>query len=239
MHIFYSRTLDRGVFTLDESESIHLARVLRLRAGDEATIIDGSGTLYRCRVLKPDKKSARLEVISTEESYLRRDYYLHIAIAPMKSTDRYEWFLEKSVELGIDRITPIICERSERHTTKTERSRKVIISAMKQSLKAYLPVLGEATSFKNFIKENLQGERFIAYIDENQQVHLKEGYRGTGKVTILIGPEGDFSKEEFEAAQKVGFKPVTLGPERLRTETAALYACFAINFIHQKSVSKK
>jgi 16S rRNA (uracil1498-N3)-methyltransferase len=239
MHLFYHPHIVNELFEFPAEESKHCVRVLRLKKGEIVHLADGKGTLFETQIVDDNPKKCRLQVTQTIEGYGKRDYTIHLAVAPTKNINRFEWFLEKATEMGIDRITPIICDHSERRNINHDRLNKVIIAAMKQSLKAFLPVLDKATPFKNFINENLQGEKFIAYIDENQQVHLKEGYGGSEEVTILIGPEGDFNKEEFIMAQKAGYKPVSLGPERLRTETAALYACFAINFIHQNSVSKK
>lgn len=233
MHIFYSDLYDNGIFTLDESESIHLSRVLRLSAGDAATVINGSGSLFDCRVIEAGKKLAKLEVISVTEDYKKRNYYLHIAIAPTKSIDRFEWFIEKSVEIGIDKITPLICERSERRITKTQRSRKIIISAMKQSIKASNTIVSDAVSFDKIIDNCKESNRFIAHCNglgkqEKLNGLIKPGSDGL----VLIGPEGDFTCDEVNKALDKGFKEINLGPSRLRTETAGIIACSMYYFIN-------
>jgi 16S rRNA (uracil1498-N3)-methyltransferase len=226
MHIFYSNLYDGNIFTLDEAESIHLSRVLRLKTGDAAMLINGSGSLFNCRVIETGKKLAKLEVVSVVENYNKRDYYLHVAIAPTKSIDRFEWFIEKSVEIGIDKITPLICERSERRITKTQRSRRIIISAMKQSLKASDTIISEAVSFDKVINSCTEANRFIAHCnDMSIQEKPKALIRPGSDNLVLIGPEGDFTIEEVNKAVDKGFQELNLGPSRLRTETAGIVAC--------------
>ncbi len=233
MHIFYSNSYDGKIFTLDEAESLHLARVLRLKPGDDARVINGSGSFFNCRVIDANKKFATLEVISLLENYKKRDYYLHIAIAPTKNIDRFEWFIEKSVEIGIDKITPLICERSERRVTKTQRSRKIIISAMKQSLKAYETIISEAMPFKRVIEECPESNKFIAHCsDSGNQDKLSKLVKPGSDGLVLIGPEGDFSTNEVDMAINKGFKEVNLGESRLRTETAGVIACSMYYFIN-------
>lgn len=235
MHIFYSNNIDGNIFTLDESESLHLSRVLRLKAGDDATVIDGSGSLYKCRVIDPTKKSSTLEVLSITENFKKRDYLLHIAIAPTKNIDRYEWFIEKSVEIGIDKITPIICERSERRVCRTDRSKKVIISAMKQSLKAQETIINDAIPFARLITEASESNKFISHcISGSSSGKLTDYIERGDDGLILIGPEGDFSQNEVDMALKEGFTELSLGPSRLRTETAGLVACSMYYFINLK-----
>ncbi|MBN2172938.1 MAG: 16S rRNA (uracil(1498)-N(3))-methyltransferase [Bacteroidales bacterium] len=239
MQLFYSPDITGKFHDLSAEESKHCLRVLRLKIGDIVHLTDGMGKLLECRIIDENIKNCKLEIINSQDDFGKRDYSIHLAVAPTKNINRFEWFLEKATEMGIDRITPVICDHSERRNINRDRLNKVIIAAMKQSLKAYLPILDESIPFKSFIQQNLPGEKFIAYIDENQTIHLKESYSGSGQATIFIGPEGDFSREEFEAAKNAGFKPVSLGPARLRTETAALYSCFAVNFLHQNPVNKK
>ncbi len=164
--------------------------------------------------------------------YGKRPFRLHMAVAPTKNIARFEWFLEKATEIGIDEITPLICEHSERVNIRIDRLQKIILSAAKQSLKTYLPVLNEPMKFDDFIRLNLPALRFVAYVEEHQTLHLKAAYQ-TGNCTVLIGPEGDFSKREMEAAFQNGFVPVSLGPSRLRTETAAIVACHTINIANE------
>ncbi len=233
MHIFYSNLYDGNTFTLDEAESIHLSRVLRLRPGDIATVINGSGSLFNCRVIEAAKKLSKLEVISVTENYKKRDYSLHIAIAPTKSIDRFEWFLEKSVEIGVDKITPVICDRSERRVTKTERSKKIIISAMKQSIKASDTIISEAVPFYKIIEDCTEMNRFIAHCSDSANKEELSGLLKPGSDGIvLIGPEGDFTGNEVNMAVKKGFIEVNLGPSRLRTETAGITACSMYYFIN-------
>jgi len=171
-------------------------------------------------------------LINVTPDYGIRPFRLHMAVAPTKNTARFEWFLEKATEIGVDEITPLICEHSERVQIRIDRLQKIILSAAKQSLKTYLPVLNEPVKFDDFIRLNLTGSRFVAYVEEHQPIHLKTAYQN-GDCTILIGPEGDFSKKEMEAAFKKGFNPVSLGPSRLRTETAAIVACHIINIANE------
>lgn len=233
MHIFYSNSYDGSIFTLDEPESIHLSRVLRLRPGDVATVINGSGSLYNCRVIEAGKKLSKLEVVSVTQNYNKRDYYLHIAIAPTKNIDRFEWFIEKSVEIGVDKITPLICERSERRVIKTLRSRKIIISAMKQSLKASNTIISEAASFDTVIDNCSESYRFIAHCNDMGKQEKPNGLiKADSDGLVLIGPEGDFTDDEVNKAVDKGFKELNLGPSRLRTETAGIIACSMYYFIN-------
>jgi 16S rRNA (uracil1498-N3)-methyltransferase len=234
MHIFYSSSYKGNIFSLDESESFHLERVLRLNPGDAATVIDGSGSLYHCKVIDTNKKEAKLEVCEVIENYGKRDYYLHIAIAPTKNIDRFEWFIEKSVEMGIDRITPLICKRSERRITKTARSKRIIISAMKQSVKAKETIIDDPLPFDKFVYEISEPNRFISHCNKGSLPALFSDLIGPGdNGLVLIGPEGDFSPEELSTALDNGFKELSLGESRLRTETAGLVACSMFYFINQ------
>ena len=162
----------------------------------------------------------------------KRPFRLHLAVAPTKNMARFEWFLEKATEIGVDEITPLVCEHSERVQLRVDRLRKIILSAAKQSLKTYLPVLHEPVKFTDFVSRNNSGARFVAYVEEQQPMHLKAAYQ-KGDCTIFIGPEGDFSHKEMELAIKSGIIPVSLGPSRLRTETAALVACHIINMVNE------
>jgi len=165
-------------------------------------------------------------------NYGKRRFRLHLAVAPTKNTARFEWFLEKATEIGIDEITPLVCEHSERVQIRIDRLQKIILSAAKQSLKTYLPILHEPMKFDDFISLNHPASRFVAYVEEHQPLHLKTVYQN-GDCVVLIGPEGDFSKKEMELAFQQGFKPVSLGPSRLRTETAAIVACHIINIANE------
>lgn len=233
MHLFYSPDINDNIYTLSEEESKHCIRVLRLKIGDSIHLTDGKGNLFETRIKNDHPKKCELLVIDIQKNLGKRDYILHMAVAPTKNINRFEWFLEKATEIGIDEFTPLICERSERKEVKRERLNKVITAAMKQSLKAYHPMLNEAIKFKDFIKQDFQGEKFIAYCNENHMDQLKSIYQKGKNALLLIGPEGDFSPREIELAMEAGFKPVSLGSSRLRTETAALVACHTVNLLNQ------
>ena len=236
MELFYSRDIDGGICRLDKDESGHCAKVLRHRCGDEIAVIDGCGTLYRCRITCDNPKGVEAMVLSSEESWGGHPYSLHLAVCPTKNNDRYEWFAEKACEVGVDMISPIIGEHSERRIFKTARLEKILVSAAKQSLKAAVPVVNEPVSVKEFIRsQEGQALKMIAYCFEDESVprrsikEVLEGYEGT-EILVMIGPEGDFSKEEAQMALEAGFIPVHLGASRLRTETAAVTAAEAAYF---------
>lgn len=233
MNLFYTPDVSGEFYELSEEESKHCSKVLRLQAGDLVYLIDGRGGFYTAKITSPHPKRTGLQITEIRRDYGKRNHYLHIAIAPTKNIERLEWFLEKATEIGIDEITPIICERSERKEIKPERLNKVITSAVKQSIKAYHPVLNDAVKFKSFISANRTEQKFIAHCIEDQKASLKDKVDVNGQYLILIGPEGDFSPSEISAAKDEGFIPVTLGESRLRTETAALEACFEINFLNR------
>jgi len=235
MHLFYTPDIEPShpQYFLSEEESKHCVRVLRLNAGDEVQLIDGRGGLYIAQIKDAHPKRTILQVISVQQKYQERNHYLHIAIAPTKNIERLEWFLEKATEIGIDEISLIICQRSERKEAKTDRLNKIITSAIKQSLKAYHPILNEPETLSKLLSRNFVGQKFIAHCDEGDKVTLKESIELKGKYLILIGPEGDFTPKEIDEALNNDFKPITLGESRLRTETAALEACFEINFLNR------
>lgn len=233
MQLFYSPDISDNLYTLSEEESKHCIRVLRLKTGDTVHLTDGKGNLFETRILNDHPKKCELAVIDIKKEVGKRDFNIHLAVAPTKNINRFEWFLEKATEIGIDEITPIICEHSERKEIKIERLNKVITAAMKQSLKAYHPVLKGAIKFKDFIKHDFQAKKFIAYCDENHMDHLKDFYKKEENALILIGPEGDFSPLEVELAMEAGFQPVSLGASRLRTETAAFVSCLTVNLMNE------
>jgi 16S rRNA (uracil1498-N3)-methyltransferase len=218
--------------TLGSEESQHCIRVVRMRAGEVIYLTDGQGNLYQGRILGEDSRNCPVMLEQVTPDFGKRNFSLHMAVAPTKNTARFEWFLEKATELGVDHITPLICEHSERVQIRTDRLQKIILSAAKQSVKAYLPVLHEPQDFSGFVQMNLPAARFVAYAEEKQPVHLKNAY-ASGDAVVLIGPEGDFSKKEMTEALGLGFAPVSLGPSRLRTETAALAACHIINLANE------
>lgn len=218
---------------LNEEESKHCVRVLRLRKGNQINLVDGAGGFYLAEITDEHPKKTQLSIIKKQTDYQKRDHYLHIAIAPTKNMDRMEWFLEKATEIGIDEITPIICERSERKEIKTERLEKIAISAMKQSLKAYLPKINEAVKLNTFLKNRESKHKYVAHCIPSQKKDIVENFKKNEDYLILIGPEGDFSDEEVNLALQNNFLPITLGSSRLRTETAALQVCFEINYLHR------
>lgn len=232
MHLFYAPELKNNTHQLSEEESRHCIKVLRLKKGDHIHLTDGRGGLYRAGIVEEDARRCRVEIVDHQAGYGKRPFYLHLAIAPTKNIKRFEWFLEKATEIGVDEITPILCFHSERKYIKTQRMNRVVIAAMKQSLKAYLPLLNEMTPFAGVIKKSTPRNRYIAYLDEQQSQPLSKIYPAGGNALILIGPEGDFSEEEVEQAEEQGFQSVKLGESRLRTETAGITACHSINLLN-------
>jgi len=235
MQLFYTPDIDPSYqqYFLNEEESKHCTRVLRLEKGSEIQLIDGRGGLYSASIMDAHPKRTILQINSVITSFNKRNHYLHIAVAPTKNIERLEWFLEKATEIGIDEISPIICQRSERKEVKVERLNKIITSAIKQSIKAYHPVLNEPASYQQFLKKPFEGQKFIAHCEKGDKVNLKAELDKQGRYLILIGPEGDFTPAEIDEALQNDFKPITLGESRLRTETAALEACFEVNFLNR------
>lgn len=212
--------------TLPEGESLHCAKVLRMQPGDEIQVIDGRGTRHTCRVVAPHQRHTVVEIIESEEVPRSWQQHITVAVAPTKHLDRMEWLVEKLTEIGVDRIIPLLCNRSERRELKTERLVKIAVAAMKQSLKATLPVIEPMTPVRQVISSATEAQRFIAYCDRTiPRRELTELYRPATDSIILIGPEGDFDPSEIELALAAGWQPVSLGRNRLRTETAALTAC--------------
>ena len=237
MHLFYTPGINSEIYSLSEEESKHAIRVLRLATGDAVQLIDGKGNLYEAQVADDHPKRCTIRVTDVKKEFGKRDFFLHIAMAPTKNMERTEWFLEKAVEIGIDAFSPLHCEHSERVTVKTERLLKIAVSAMKQSIKAYEPVIEETQSFGAFLKyaEDFGGQKFIAhcYREDAAPPLLKNIYKQGSSAIVMIGPEGDFSLSEITQARKAGFEAISLGKSRLRTETAALAACHTINLINE------
>jgi 16S rRNA (uracil1498-N3)-methyltransferase len=235
MQLFYTPDIDpsHSNYFLSEEESKHCIRVLRLETGSEVQLIDGKGGLYFATIKDAHPKRTILQINSVVTSFNRRNHYLHIAIAPTKNIERIEWFLEKATEIGIDEITPVICQRSERKEVKVDRLNKIITSAIKQSVKAYHPVLNEAMTYNQLLARPFEGQKFIAHCEKNDKTNLRNDLITHGTYLILIGPEGDFTTNEIDEALKKDFKAITLGESRLRTETAALEACFEVNFLNR------
>jgi 16S rRNA (uracil1498-N3)-methyltransferase len=234
MTLFYAPDIALSPF-LPEEESIHAARVLRLIKGDEITVTDGKGFFYRCTISQPHPKQCEVAITERRQHNPSWQAGIHIAVAPTKSMDRMEWFAEKATEIGIDAITCLQCRFSERREIKTARLEKILISAMKQSLKATLPALNGMTDFKTFVGQPRNGMKLIAHCEADAETQLLQHTCRAGEdVTILIGPEGDFSQDEIMFARQHGFIPVSLGKSRLRTETAAVVACHTIHILSGK-----
>lgn len=235
MQLFYTPDItNSSVYYLSEEESKHCIRVLRLELNNHVQLIDGKGGLYEAEIIDAHPKKVALKLLSLQSEFGKRNHYLHIAVAPTKNIERLEWFLEKATEIGIDEVSLIICQRSERKEAKAERLNKIITSAIKQSLKAYHPVLNEVTPFQKFVTQPFEGQKFIAHCEPGEKFELPGLLKPQGRYLILIGPEGDFSPKEIADALQNGFEPITLGNSRLRTETAALEACFEINFLNRE-----
>ena len=234
MQLFYTPDINSDEYTLSKEESKHCIQVLRKKIGDIIYLVDGKGGFYKAILIGDNPKSCHLKIDKVERNYGKSDLHIHIAIAPTKMNERFEWFLEKSTEIGINEITPILCEHSERKILKLERMNKILVAAMKQSNQAYLPKLNLAVSFDSFVNNNTVEERYIAHCIENhKKKQLNEVIKKGTNTLVLIGPEGDFSQKEIDYALKHGFSAVSLGKNRLRTETAAIVSCHTINLINQ------
>lgn len=234
MQLFYNAHIIKGdkLIQFSKEESRHIVKVLRKSVGDKLNITNGKGWLYTAEISTVNVKQCEAKIIE-EELQPPRPYKLHLAVAPTKMNDRYEWFLEKSTEIGIDTITPIICANSERKVIKIDRYERVIQSAVKQSLNCYFPKINKAISFSNFINKGFRGQSFIAHCENTERFSLKEELKPDQDILILIGPEGDFSTAEIDRAALRGIKPVTLGNSRLRTETAAIVAVHTAALINE------
>lgn len=224
MNLFYDSSITPPLLTLDEEESVHAVRVLRLKTGDELSLTDGKGALFRCKIEDPNPKACQIRIVSSEPIE-KHPYHLHIAMAPTKNINRFEWFIEKATEVGVDEITPLICEHSERTTMNMSRLKKITISAMKQSQKCWLPQLNEPVRFPELVRRRFSGQKFIAWCGKGPVEALKNIYQARVPALILIGPEGDFSAAEIRMAVNAGFVPVSLGSSRFRTETAGIVVC--------------
>lgn len=233
MQIFYAPDIIGDNYTLDENESKHCIKVLRMTKGTNVRLIDGKGNLYEGIISDPDIKKCLIAITGITKDFEKRIYKLHIAISPLKNPERFEWFIEKSVEIGVDSITPMICRNTEKPGIKNERINNLIISAMKQSLKTNKTVLNEPCTFTDFIKSNYSGKKMIAHCNDTfTRNKISDVYSKNENAVILIGPEGDFSEEEIKGAVSSGFSSVHLGSSRLRTETAGIAACHSIYFLN-------
>lgn len=231
MQLFYNPSINVTAtsFVFDKEESKHIIKVLRKKEGDVLYVTNGLGFLFTTEITIASDTKCTVKINALEQQE-KPKFHLHLAVAPTKMNERYEWFLEKATEIGIQEITPIICEHSERKVIKTDRFQKILESAMKQSLHYYLPKLNEPISFKDFLKKENKGQQFIAHCEETDKKSLKNELKTNEDVTILIGPEGDFSVKEIQLALEHNYIPVSLGQTRLRTETAAIVACHSVVF---------
>jgi len=234
MQLFYNPKINELTedFSFDKEESKHIIKVLRKKDGDILYVTNGLGFLFKTEITLASDSKCTVKILSFEKKEAPK-FHLHLAVAPTKMNDRYEWFLEKATEIGIQEITPIICDRSERKVINNERFDKIILSAMKQSNELYLPKLNEAISFKEFIKRKNEGAKLIAHCEETDKKTLKSVLKTNENVTLLIGPEGDFSEKEIALALDNNYNPVSLGNTRLRTETAAIVACHSVVFFNE------
>ena len=233
MQLFYTPDISEKTYTFSKEESKHCIKVLRKKIYDDIHLVDGRGNLYHTTLIDDNPNGCTVEVKQKEVDFNKRKYQIHMVVSPTKKNDRFEWFLEKVTELGVDEITPIICQNSERKVIKPERLNKILVTAMKQSLKAFLPKLNKAISWKEFMQQKFIIDRFIAHCGEGTKTPLKKWLKPQQDVMILIGPEGDFSDTEVREAMGSGFVPVSLGKSRLRTETAAVAACHTISLTNE------
>ena len=234
MQLFHAPSLNNNQknITFNKEESKHIIKVLRKNIGDLIMVTNGSGTLFKTQITATNPNRCEADIIHIEIQK-KRPSNLHIAIAPTKQIDRFEWFLEKATEIGIEEITPIICHRSERKQIKTERLQKILEAAMKQSLQTFLPKLNTEVNFKDFLKQDFQGVHLIAHCENTLKQNIKDVLKPNVHCTILIGPEGDFTPDEITLALQNNFTPITLGINRLRTETAAVLSCSAVAIINE------
>jgi 16S rRNA (uracil1498-N3)-methyltransferase len=232
MQLFYSSEIDirQDFFVFSKEESKHIVKVLRKKENDILQVTNGLGVLFTTKITLASDIRCTVSIMK-HETFIRPNYHLHLAVAPTKMNDRYEWFLEKATEIGIQEVTPIICDNSERRIIKVERFEKVILAAMKQSNQFFLPKLNEPIEIKEFIKQKREGQKYIAHCAEGDKKELKEVVKPKDHITILIGPEGDFSQKELNLALENEFKPVSLGKTRLRTETAAVVASHTLSLL--------
>lgn len=234
MQIVFAPDYDSGeVYTLSKEESAHAVRVLRMKEGEEIYLSNGRGSMYCCEIVDANANHCSVKIKSKYNNNDKKDFSIHLAVAPTKNIARIEWLLEKATEIGVDEITPLVCEHSERKVVNLERLDKILISAIKQSLKSYKPILNPLTKFKDFIANAKEDYKLLAYCGDEEKHLIKNVCKTKSSYLILIGPEGDFSLEEIKLAKDAGFTFVTLGNQRLRTETAGLYAISNLHFLNQ------
>jgi 16S rRNA (uracil1498-N3)-methyltransferase len=232
MILFYNPQFSPATPFLPEEEARHGIKVLRMNTGDTLHVTDGKGNLYEAEIASTDIKKCKLVIRHTHPEFGKKPYSIHLAIAPTKNADRTEWLVEKCVELGIDEISFIACERSERRVFKTDRLEKIAVAAMKQSIKAYLPLIHEVIPLRQFIEKPVDGQKFVAHLEEGRRELLQKAALKQHAYCLLVGPEGDFSPAEIALALEKGFVPVSLGESRLRTETAGMAGCHILNLIN-------
>ncbi|MBF2708437.1 16S rRNA (uracil(1498)-N(3))-methyltransferase [Flavobacterium soyangense] len=234
MQLFYNPNIDETTesFFFDKDESKHIIKVLRKKDTDILFVTNGIGLLFKTEITLASDNKCTVKILSFEKAEPSK-FHLHLAVAPTKMNDRFEWFLEKATEIGIQEITPIFCDRSERKVVNNDRFDKIILTAMKQSNVLFLPKLNEATTFKEFLKRKNEGLQLIAHCEESDKKSLKSVLKPNENITLLIGPEGDFSEKEIALAIENNYAPVSLGNTRLRTETAAIVACHSVVFLNE------
>jgi len=233
MQLFYNPNIDGSSkqFSFHAEESKHIVKVLRKTVDEQFHVTNGRGFIYTVKIIDANPKKCKVAIVD-EEKVHQTKHKLHMVVAPTKMNDRFEWFLEKATEIGVHEITPVICERSERKVIKPERMQKVLLAAMKQSLRAHLPKLNDAISLEKYLEKEQNGLLFIAHCEDEEKLELKRRVAPDKNITILIGPEGDFSSNEITKAYEKGYLPISLGSSRLRTETAAVVACTIVNMIN-------
>ena len=235
MEFFFSNNIDADIITLDNLESRHCVKVMRYKIGDSINIVDGLGNLYVGNLIFVDKKSCQVKIDDIIKNYNKKNHYIHIGISPIKNHDRLAWFVEKSIEIGIDEITFIKCARTLRKTVKMDRLNKIAITAMKQTLKAYLPKINDIMDIKEFIKKQDHSDNFICQLEDDHRKNIfyyKQSILKKKNSCMIIGPEGDFTSDEIKLCKNNGFNSITLGESRLRTETAGIIACHLANIIN-------
>jgi 16S rRNA (uracil1498-N3)-methyltransferase len=236
MPVFYASQIEQQQAILSEEESRHIIKVLRMTGGDTLELVDGKGNYYTGTISDPDPKACLVSINNVTTAYLQRDYYLHIAMAPPKSTDRFEWFLEKATEIGVDEISPIICDRSERNRIRHDRSNKILVAAMKQCGRALLPRLNREILWTDFLEQSTADIKLIAHCGTDHHQYIAEKPLKDLSWIIGIGPEGDFTPDEVAAARQYAFREINLGEAVYRTETAGIIACHTISLLyHMKS----
>ncbi len=240
MQLFYNPNINETTesFSFDKEESKHIIKVLRKKDTDILFVTNGLGYLFETEITLASDNKCTVKIIAVEKNDASK-YHLHLAVAPTKMNDRYEWFLEKATEIGVHEITPIICDRSERKVINEERFEKIILTAMKQANILFLPKLNPSKTFKEFIQTKNDGMLLIAHCEETDKKSLKSVLKSNTNVTLLIGPEGDFSEKEIAIALENKFVPVSLGNTRLRTETAAIVACHSVIFVNESPLTPK